>query len=279
LDEKLGQRIKGHDKPQANSAVLERSAIVDMNPIVIGGSGGSGTRAVARFLAAIGVQMGEHLNGSADALAFVDTLDALISPILQNTRSLDYDPNGLPVDLVARAVEMIHSAADSHCAPSDRGGRWGFKNPRHMFLLPILNRTFPEFVFVHVLRDGRDMLFSDNQNQLRRYYSDLFGRPRDVTLEAAAAFWSMVNLQTASYSARVLKSRYMLLRLEDFCGEARQDYVLGLVRKLELDEARAVSYLDIFRAPTSLGRWRERVEELPALTGIFGTALGYFGYY
>jgi hypothetical protein len=34
--------------------------------------------------------MGEHLNSSADALAFVDTLDALIDPILENTCSLDY---------------------------------------------------------------------------------------------------------------------------------------------------------------------------------------------
>jgi hypothetical protein len=249
-----------------------------MNPIVIGGSGGSGTRAVARFLAAIGVHMGGYLNSSADALAFVDTLDALIKPILENTRSLDYDLNCLPVDLTARAVEMIHSAAEDHCAPSARDGSWGFKNPRQMFLLPILNRAFPKFVFVHVLRDGRDMLFSDNQNQLRSYYSNLFGRPSDVTLEAAAAFWSAVNLQAASYGARVLQSRYVRLRLEEFCGEARQDYVLGLAQKLKLDKSRAVEHLDIFRAPSSLGRWRARAEELPFLTGIFGKALGYFGY-
>jgi hypothetical protein len=54
-----------------------------MNPIVIGGSGGAGTQAVARFLTAIGVQMGEYRNRSADALVFVDTLDALINPILE----------------------------------------------------------------------------------------------------------------------------------------------------------------------------------------------------
>jgi hypothetical protein len=250
-----------------------------MNPIVIGGSGGSGTRAAARFLAAIGVQMGEYLNNSADALAFVDTLDALINPILENTCSLDYDPSCLPIDLATHAVEMLRSAVDIHCASSARNGRWGFKNPRQIFLLPILNRTFPEFVFVHVLRDGRDMLFSDNQNQLRRYYSNLFGRPGDVTLEAAAVFWSAVNLQAASYGARVLKSRYMLLRLEDFSGEAREDNALGLAQRLKLDESRAVAHSDIFRAPASLGRWRARAEELPPLTGIFGTALAHFGYY
>jgi hypothetical protein len=234
---------------------------------------------VARFLTAIGVQMGEYLNSSADALAFVGTFDALINPILENTRSLDYDPNTLPVDLAGRAVEMIHAAANLHCAPGRRSGRWGFKNPRHMFLLPILNRAFPEFVFVHVLRDGRDMLFSENRNQLRMYYGDLLGRPNELTFEVSAAFWSTVNLQAAAYGARVMKSRYMLLRLEDFCGEARQDYALRMAQKLELDQCRAVAHLDIFRAPASLGRWKGHAEELPALTGIFGTALGYFGYY
>jgi hypothetical protein len=250
-----------------------------MNPIVIGGSGGSGTRAVARFLTAIGVQMGEYLNCSADALAFVDALDALINPILENTRSLDYDPHGLPVDLAARAVEMIRSAADIHCARSVRDGRWGFKNPRHMFLLPILNRAFPKFVFVHVVRDGRDMLFSENRNQFHRHYTDLFGRPAGVTRGAFAAFWATTNLEAATYGARVLGSRYMLLRLEDLCGDARQDYALGLVQKLKLDTCRAVTCSDIFRAPASLGRWRARTQELPSLTGILGEALAYFGYY
>ena len=129
-----------------------------MNPIVIGGGGGSGTRAAARFFKAIGVQMGEYLTARK---------------ILENTHALDYDPDSLPGDSAARATEMIHSAADIHCAPSVRDGRWGFKNPSHIFLLPIPNRAFPEFVFVHVLRDGRDMLFSENRNQLRSCYINL----------------------------------------------------------------------------------------------------------
>ena len=88
-----------------------------------------------------------------------------------------------------------------------------------------------------------------------------------------------LGVWAAAYGARVLKSRYILLRLEDFRGEARQDYALGLAQKLKLDKCRAVAHLDIFRAPASLGRWKGHAEELPALTGIFGTALGYFGYY
>jgi hypothetical protein len=122
-----------------------------------------------------------------------------------------------------------------------------------MFLLPILNRAFPEFVFVHVLRDGRDMLFSENRNQPRMHYKDLFGRSDDVTPDSFAAFWSTVNLQAAAYGTRVLKSRYILLRLEDFCSESRLDYAVRLAQKLKLDRCRVVAHLDIFRTPSSLG--------------------------
>ena len=38
---------------------------------------------------------------------------------------------------------------------------------------------------------------------------------------------------------------------------------LGWRKKLKLDESRAVAHLDIFRTPSSLGRWRARAKELP----------------
>ena len=45
------------------------------NPVVIGGTGGSGTRAVQSALAAAGVFMGERLNESGDAMDFEPFLD------------------------------------------------------------------------------------------------------------------------------------------------------------------------------------------------------------
>ena len=97
------------------------------------------------------------------------------------------------------------------------------------------------------------------------HYRDLFGRPDDVTLEAFAAFWSTVNLQAAANGTRVLKSRYILLRLEDFCSESRLEYAIRLAQKLKLDGCRVVAHLDIFRTPSSLGRWRARAEEFARL--------------
>ena len=35
-----------------------------------------------------------------------------------------------------------------------------------MFALPLYKWLFPDFVFVHVLRDGRDIALSGNQKQV-----------------------------------------------------------------------------------------------------------------
>ena len=80
------------------------------SPIVIGGTGGSGTRLVQSILAGAGVFMGHHLNAVGDALDFVGALDRFINPIVTHTRSLNYRPADLPAE--ARRLGL-HTPADS----------------------------------------------------------------------------------------------------------------------------------------------------------------------
>ena len=47
------------------------------------------------------------------------------------------------------------------------------KNPRSMFLLPFFDSYFPALKFIHIVRDGRDMAYSKNQNQLHKHGSTL----------------------------------------------------------------------------------------------------------
>jgi sulfotransferase family protein len=164
----------------------------------------------------------------------------MINPILEVTRSLDYDAADLPGDLAVRTTAMLRAAAERHCPLAGRQCRWGFKNPGHLFLLPLLERVFPRFRFVHVLRDGRDMVLSDNQNQPRMYSGSLFGRSGELTPEASAVFWATANLQASTYCARVLGPRRV--RLEDLC--AAPEHAYGLARALGLDEEQAAA--DIF---------------------------------
>ena len=52
---------------------------------------------------------------------------------------------------------------------------FGFKAPISMVLLPLFAEVLGPFKFVHVVRDGRDLAFSDNQSPVLRFYNATFG--------------------------------------------------------------------------------------------------------
>jgi hypothetical protein len=244
-------------------------------PVLIGATGGSGTRAVHGVLSRAGLFMGERLNGAGDAMDFEPWLDDWINPILEVTGRLDYRPEELPDALRARILTAFREALAAY-APSG-SGRWGWKNPRSMYMLPLIHSVFPDLHFVHVIRDGRDMALSDNQNQRRKHFAALFGADREGPA-ASAALWARANLETAAWGERTLGSRYHRVRLEDLCAEpvARTGMLLDALGVSGADVPAAASGLAM---PDSVGRWRQA--EPPLLAAISAEAepaLRRFGY-
>jgi hypothetical protein len=74
--------------------------------------------------------------------------------------------NGMEVDeaAVARAAEpRLASVLDGvmcRWALGRGASRWGDKHPGYLSKLPVLKRMFPDARFVHIYRDGRDVLLS-----------------------------------------------------------------------------------------------------------------------
>ncbi len=139
--------------------------------------------------------------------------------------------------------------------------RWGFKNPRNMLLLPFLDEQFPEMKFIHVVRDGRDMALSSNQNQFR-----LHGNAFDDSL----AMWGAINVQVAEYG-KTMGERYLCIRFENLCkqSEATVAEIFAFIG-VDADPSAAVPEIN---APSSLGRWRDSAIPFPYID-----ALRYFGY-
>src|SRR5262249_24496407 len=52
-----------------------------------------------------------------------------------------------------------------------RGERWGWKEPNTHVFLDRLQTAFPEMKYIHVMRNGLDMAYSENQNQLKLWGS------------------------------------------------------------------------------------------------------------
>lgn len=253
-------------------------------PFLIGATGGSGTRALQGALKEAGFFMGERLNHAGDAMDFEPFLDEAINPILAETRSLDYRLADLSSGTRAAARAGFADALDAFLAerrPADR--LWGWKNPRSMYVLPIVAEACPQFRFLHLVRDGRDMAISDNQNQPRKHFEALFGEPfQEGSAEIAIRLWARANGQVADWAEANLGPRYMRVRFEDLCAAPAEALARALAPAGFAPDTVArigAAAAKVVRTPDSVGRWCSLPEaERWRLTELAAGALARFGY-
>jgi hypothetical protein len=192
--------------------------VTTFGPLVIGATGGSGTRVVARLVRHAGYDLGRNLNSAEDALEFYSFHDKWINRFVSSERRGETLPR-------AEAEQMeseFQSAVDRHCPEMVRRERhWGWKAPRSIYLLPFLHRQFPGLKFIHVLRDGRDMVLSPNQNQLRKHSATVLNWRERVFCSAperAMLLWQRANLRAAEFGESTLRESYLRIRFEALCA-------------------------------------------------------------
>jgi hypothetical protein len=220
-----------------------------------------------------GLFIGSDLNDAADARAFGAYSDRWINAFTPHRDS------ALPKDLEAGMLDDLRTVLADHLEPIAAAPRaWGWKEPRSIYLLPFLHRHLPALRFLHVVRDGRDMALSSNQNQLRRHGA-VIGLPRPDLDPAVQSItlWSWINGVTAAYGRDRMGDAYLRIRFEDLCRDPVEvtSRVLSFF-DLEADPA-VVS--DGVSEPPSLGRWRKADPSLvAAMTEVAGKTLAELGY-
>ena len=157
--------------------------------IAIGALGGSGTRAVAKILIDAGVYMGDDLNEPFDNLVFTRlfknpewyrtmshlelskrldvfkedmehnkmTLRSLLNVVNASNKSSTFN-----FDLYIRAVSKIFGKKKNRAI-------WGWKEPNTQIYFEEIAEYFPNLKYIHVLRNGLDMAFSSNLQQLNNW--------------------------------------------------------------------------------------------------------------
>lgn len=252
------------------------------SPVVIGATGGSGTRALRQALSAAGVFMGRRLNEAGDAMDFEPFLDEAIDAILSHTRSLDYRLPDLPRQMRVAMRRRFAAILSVYAAERPRSRPWGWKNPRSMYILPLILDCCPGLRFVHLVRDGREMALSVNQIQPKKHYAALTGHPLPDDLAAGSIeLWSRANLDVMNWSRIHLGARYRLLRFEDLCadpGRVMEELLCWIGSGLGSAEAIAKAVATV-AMPPSLGRWRGLdPARLALLESIGSPALRAFNY-
>jgi hypothetical protein len=219
-------------------------------PIVIGGSGHSGTRIFAQILDVNGVSMGiprlTRHSHSYDLMQ-INLLSKWLIPYVRGT-----------LGEAARArMQREFRRRLRLCFPL-RTGPWGFKNPRTMLLLRFFHELFPEMRFIHVVRDGRDMSFGNTFADPDNPHPALFLSEDEDRLsmgERMMLYWGRSNLAAREYGQNELKERYLMIRFEDLCDDP-QRWTSEILRFAGRPLDRLAETQVLVRRPKSIGRWR-----------------------
>ena len=182
-------------------------------PICIGGVGGSGTRLFAQILALFSVYMGSTINDTDDNLWFSllfkrkETLDLSYHKfnVLFNIFKSAMTNSDIHNDNYINIVNSIFKenqkqdylydkkwAYKSLLNALENGNtinacEWGWKEPNTHIILPYLLKRYKTLKYIHVMRNGLDMAFSKNQNQLK------FWTNKKYTPKNSLEYWIIVH--------------------------------------------------------------------------------------
>ena len=153
--------------------------------------------------------------------------------------------------------------------------RWGDKTPLYMQQLPLLERLFPDALWVHLVRDGRDAALSF-LDLPEGFSGRTWAQPR--TVAQFAARWRTEILAARRLGSHV-GDRYLELRYEDLVAEPERE-LRRVCEHASLpwepamleyagtsDVAQMPEHRNLAQPPTpGLRDWRNQMEREDALT-------------
>ena len=130
----------------------------------------------------------------------------------------------------AAVVEAVFLAyADLHGK-----SRWGDKTPKYVVDIPLLSKLYPSGLFIHIIRDGRDVALS---------YLDR--REYPYTIWQAAHRWSQMTGAGIEHGRGLGPSRYLELRYEDLVADPTAELKRACeFAELSFDKAMLEYHLD-----------------------------------
>lgn len=242
--------------------------------IAMGGIGGSGTRAFAQIMRNAGYHLGCDLNAALDNLMF-SLIFKRPSALMWNHETFKFhlltflshlQTGDLPEDFdeiyynIPASGRAGHSAEwlferlarAQHSPPISRGRLLAWKEPNtHIFIEKILEIS-NNIKYVHIVRDHRYMVSSNNVNQLLNWGSVFFDESLPVSANNILRYWVAVQermigiynrfpdrVMFMSYDRLMTTSQVQIEALLRFCETPAIDDPLELAASLEFVPRRA----------------------------------------
>jgi hypothetical protein len=246
------------------------------DPVVIAAIGGSGTRVFARIIRHAGLFIGNDLNQQEDSQPFIDFYNIWIPLYIQ--KLYDHDDGIYQV----LKKDFLNGVEQHLCGIDNSNTIWGIKNPKAIHMIPLWHDVFPDMKFIHVVRNGLDIVYSNNQGQFECYKDLIFNRRTENVYSHSGKilFWSRVNRLASEYGETYLKDRYLRIRFEDLCLQP-QTVIKKIFEFLEIyDSNKLANAISEVSYKKTINRWKKRpVREIYEIMKAGQPELEYFGYW
>ena len=259
-------------------------------PIVVFNKSHSGSRLLARVIAEAGVFMGAHQNESNDSWDVLKLVEHLVSRYYP-----DYSPlwkSDRPSDRTL--VELIREVFASHTEGLPPNKPWGWKLCETAYILPVLDFLFPQARYLHLIRDGRDVAFTDHRAPNRPFWKKIYFNTDGIMA------WRGLRFHSRDYARRshiynaihwansvevgrtygaMLRERYREVRYEDLCEsfDATATGILEFIGAANIPATIEKVRPTIYTKSVSkyLGQPREKVHQVVETVKPLLISLGY----
>ena len=201
-------------------------------PVVVFNKSHSGSRLVAQLLEASGVWLGSDVNDSRDSVSLLKLVRYLVEHYYPDYDTLWHGAgarDGALLGLIQGAFADHLQGRESHA--------WGWKLSETVYVLPLIDFLFPGARYVHIIRDGRDVAFSNhvppveafwqkvyvNAVGVRRWRGLLFGAMGQIGYRFDSSLYNaqhwVNSVELGRRYGAMLRERYLEVRYEDLCRD------------------------------------------------------------
>lgn len=133
---------------------------------------------------------------------------------------------------------------------------YGFKEPNSHIILERLIKAYPEMKYIHVMRNGLDMAFSENQNQVKLWGYMYLSKADFTNIHyASLKYWCIVHKRILKIGER-MGSKFYLLNYEKLCKYPNKE-LKKLCKFLNVDVRCSIGLKYLIEKPNSIGRFRQ----------------------
>ena len=258
---------------------------VKVNPVIIIGFGGSGTRVISEILKNCKYNIGTDVNNSNDDLVFTFLFKfhkkyGNIKSI--NEKEINYLINihykkRLGLKLNFNEKIKIITLALNHVfinryynyrwvlkrltnlfskTKTNDADKWSFKEPHIIYFLKQILNYYDESKIIFVIRNGLDMVFSSNVQQYI-YWGNFFNQEDTLNKNKNKFnYWYNFNKYALNILQEEKKDNYLIVKFEELISSPQKN-IEKILKFLEIKEYNINKLTNLIKYPSSMKRFKK----------------------